>query len=148
MGEKNSGMVDEQSMGAMEDLRQKFHGVVKSWNSMKKNAGGLGLKFFLKIFEIAPSTKKLFSFLKDSKVPLEKNPKLKSHGMTYFVQTCESVVQHQKADQVTMRDSTLKKLGVVHYKSGVLDEHYEVTKFALWETIKETVPEMWSLASK
>ncbi|CBI21197.3 unnamed protein product, partial [Vitis vinifera] len=58
--------------------------VVKSWNSMKKNAGGLGLKFFLKIFEIAPSTKKLFSFLKDSKVPLQKNPKLKSHGMTFF----------------------------------------------------------------
>ena len=43
-----------------------------------------------------------------------------------FVQTCESVVQHRKADKVTMRDSTLKKLGVVHYKSGVLDEHYEV----------------------
>ncbi|RVW20816.1 Non-symbiotic hemoglobin 1 [Vitis vinifera] len=88
--------------------------VVKSWNSMKKNAGGLGLKFFLKIFEIAPSAKKLFSFLKDSK-------------------TCESVVQHRKADKVTMRDSTLKKLGY---------------KVCIVETIKETVPEMWSLASK
>uniref|UniRef100_F6I3X7 Globin domain-containing protein n=1 Tax=Vitis vinifera TaxID=29760 RepID=F6I3X7_VITVI len=46
-----------------------------------------------------------------------------------------------------MKDSTLKKLGVVHYKSGVLDEHYEVTKFALLETIKEAVPEMWSPTS-
>ena len=43
-----------------------------------------------------------------------------------FVQTCESVVQLRKANKVTVRDSTLKKLGVVHYKSGVLDEHYEV----------------------
>ncbi|CBI35234.3 unnamed protein product, partial [Vitis vinifera] len=51
--------------------------VVKSWNSMKKNAGELGLKLFLKIFEIVSSAKKLFSFLKDSKVSLEKNPKLK-----------------------------------------------------------------------
>ncbi|CBI39311.3 unnamed protein product, partial [Vitis vinifera] len=46
-----------------------------------------------------------------------------------------------------MRDSTSKKSGVVHYKSGVLDDHYEVTKFALLETIKEAVPEMWSLTS-
>ncbi|CBI35317.3 hypothetical protein VitviT2T_026826 [Vitis vinifera] len=51
---------------------------------MKKNVGELGLKFFLKIFEIAPLTQKLFSFLKDSKVPLDKNPKLKSHAMTFF----------------------------------------------------------------
>ena len=43
-----------------------------------------------------------------------------------FVQTCESTIQHRKANKVTMKDSTLKKLGVVHYKSGVLDEHYEV----------------------
>ncbi|XP_034681514.1 hemoglobin-2 [Vitis riparia] len=118
--------------------------VVKSWNSMKKNSGELGLKFFLKIFEIAPSAQKLFSFLKDSKVPLEKNPKLKSHAMAVFVMTCESAVQLRKAGKVTVRDSTLKKLGSVHYKSGVLDEHYEVTKFALLETIKEAVPEMWS----
>ncbi|KAL6334523.1 hypothetical protein AAG906_018015 [Vitis piasezkii] len=95
---------------------------------MKKNVGELGLKFFLKIFEIAPSAQKWFSFLMNSKVPLEKNLKLKSHAMVVFV----------------MRDSTLKKLGVGHYKSGVLDEHYEATKFALLETIKEAVPEMWS----
>ena len=43
-----------------------------------------------------------------------------------FVQTCESTIQHRKANKVTMKDSTLKKLGVVHYKSGVLDDHYEV----------------------
>ncbi|WKA01392.1 hypothetical protein VitviT2T_019674 [Vitis vinifera] len=114
---------------------------------MKKNAGELGLKLFLKIFEIVSSAKKLFSFLKDSKVSLEKNPKLKSHAMTFFVQACESVVQHRKGGKVTVRDSTLKKLGVDHYKSGVLDKRYEVIKFALLETIKEVVPKMWSPTS-
>ncbi|KAG5548023.1 hypothetical protein RHGRI_013651 [Rhododendron griersonianum] len=79
--------------------------VVKSWNSMKKNAGELSLKFFLRVFEIAPTAKKLFSFLRDSDVPLEQNPKLKPHAMTVFVM---------------------------------------VTKYALLETIKEAVPEMWS----
>ncbi|KAK0581982.1 hypothetical protein LWI29_020107 [Acer saccharum] len=74
---------------------------VKSWNAMKKkNAGELGLKFFLRIFEIA---KKLFTFLKNSDVPVEQNPKLKPHAMTVFVM---------------------------------------VTRYALLETIKETVPEM------
>ncbi|GFY95069.1 hemoglobin 1 [Actinidia rufa] len=88
--------------------------VVKSWKSMKNNAGELSLKFFLEvhfclllfwIFEIAPSAKKLFTFLKDSDVPVEQNPKLKPHALTVFVM---------------------------------------VTKFALLETIKEAVPEMWS----
>ena len=38
----------------------------------------------------------------------------------------DRICQLWKANKVTARDSTLKKLGVVHYKSGVLDEHYEV----------------------
>ncbi|XP_057503545.1 hemoglobin-2-like [Actinidia eriantha] len=118
--------------------------VVKSWKSMKNNAGELSLKFFLRIFEIAPSAKKLFTFLKDSDVPVEQNPKLKPHAMTVFVMTCESAVQLKKAGKVTVKESTLRDLGATHFKYGVANEHYEVTKFALLETIKEAVPEMWS----
>ncbi|RWR75872.1 Hemoglobin 1, GLB1,NSHB1,ATGLB1,HB1 [Cinnamomum micranthum f. kanehirae] len=118
--------------------------VVKSWNAMKKDAGELGMKFFLRIFEIAPSAKRLFSFLRDSDIPLEKNPKLKPHAMTVFVMTCESAVQLRKAGRVTVRESTLKDLGATHFKYGVVDEHYEVTKFALLDTIKEAIPDMWS----
>ncbi|KAK7341524.1 hypothetical protein VNO80_24456 [Phaseolus coccineus] len=118
--------------------------VVKSWSVMKKNSGELGLKFFLKIFEIAPSAQKLFSFLRDSTVPLEQNPKLKPHAISVFVMTCDSAVQLRKAGKVTVRESNLKKLGATHFRAGVANEHYEVTKFALLETIKEAVPEMWS----
>ncbi|KAI8554355.1 hypothetical protein RHMOL_Rhmol05G0092500 [Rhododendron molle] len=153
--------------------------VVKSWNSMKKNAGELSLKFFLRfagrfssfffvipglqysttkvsdtteniigrlcrVFEIAPTAKKLFSFLRDSDVPLEQNPKLKPHAMTVFVMTCESAVQLRKAGKVTLRESNMGDLGATHFKYGVADEHFEVTKYALLETIKEAVPEMWS----
>lgn len=122
--------------------------VVKSWSVMKKDAGELGLKFFLKIFEIAPSAMKLFSFLRDSKVPPEQNPKLKPHAMAVFMMTCESAVQLRKAGKVTVRESTLKKLGATHFKYGVVDEHFEVTKFALLETIKESVPDLWSVEMK
>ncbi|PIN12370.1 hypothetical protein CDL12_15023 [Handroanthus impetiginosus] len=122
--------------------------VVKSWSLMKKNAGEWGLKFFLKIFEIAPSAQKLFSFLRDSNVPLEQNPKLKSHAKSVFVMTCEAAVQLRKAGRVVIRDSSLKKLGSVHFKYGVVDEHFEVTKYALLETIKEAAGEMWSTEMK
>ncbi|OMO92189.1 Globin [Corchorus olitorius] len=122
--------------------------VVKSWAAMKKNAAELGLKFFLKIFEIAPSAQKMFPFLRDSNVPLEQNQKLKPHAMSVFVMTCESAVQLRKAGKVTVRESSLKKLGATHFKYGVVDEHFEVTKFALLETIKEAVPEMWSVEMK
>ncbi|KAL2512205.1 Non-symbiotic hemoglobin 1 [Abeliophyllum distichum] len=122
--------------------------VVKSWNVMKKNAGELGLKFFLRIFEIAPSAKNIFPFLKDSEVPLEQNPKLKPHAMTVFVMTCEAAVQLRKAGKVVVKDSNLKDLGSTHFKYGVADEHFEVTKYALLETIKEAIPEMWSQEMK
>ncbi|KDP46206.1 hypothetical protein JCGZ_10046 [Jatropha curcas] len=122
--------------------------VVKSWNVMKKNSAELGLQLFLKIFEIAPSAQKMFSFLRDSNVPLHQNAKLKPHAMSVFIMTCESAVQLRKAGKVTVRESSLKKLGAVHFKYGVVDEHFEVTKFALMETIKEAVPEMWSAEMK
>ncbi|CAJ2679169.1 unnamed protein product [Trifolium pratense] len=120
--------------------------VVKSWNAIKNNSGDLSLKFFKKILEIAPPAKQLFSFLKDSNVPLEQNPKLKPHAMSVFIMTCESAVQLRKAGKVTVRESNLKKLGATHFKTGVKEEHFEVTKQALLETIKEAVPEMWSAA--
>ncbi|KAJ1382970.1 Leghemeoglobin, iron-binding site [Sesbania bispinosa] len=122
--------------------------VVKSWNAMKKNSAELSLKFFAKILEIAPAAKQLFSFLRDSDVPLEQNPKLKPHAMSVFLMTCESAVQLRKAGKVTVRESNLKKLGATHFKSGVKEEHFQVTKLALLETIKEAVPDMWSPAMK
>jgi len=38
-----------------------------------------------RILEIAPEAKQLFSFLKDSNVPLEENPKIKPHAKAVFV---------------------------------------------------------------
>ncbi|XP_057837440.1 non-symbiotic hemoglobin 1 [Cryptomeria japonica] len=118
--------------------------VKKSWNAMKKNAGELGFTFFLRIFEIAPSAKRLFSFLQDSEVPLEKNSQLKAHALSVFTMTCESAVQLAESGSIRMPESTLKELGTVHFKSGVVDEHFDVTKYALLETIKGAAPDLWS----
>ncbi|PKU68564.1 Non-symbiotic hemoglobin [Dendrobium catenatum] len=50
---------------------------------MKKDVATLDLKFFLRIFEIAPLATKLFSFLRDSQIPLD--PKFKGHAMSVFI---------------------------------------------------------------
>ncbi|GJN30765.1 hypothetical protein PR202_gb19101 [Eleusine coracana subsp. coracana] len=119
--------------------------VLKSWAIMKKDSANHALRFFLnpaagscRIFEIAPSAKQMFSFLRDSNVPLEKNPKLKTHAMSVFLMTCEAAAQLRKAGKITVRETTLKRLGASHLKYGVV-------RFALLETIKEAVPaDMWS----
>lgn len=38
-----------------------------------------------RIFEIAPSAKELFPFLRNSDAPLETNPKLKTHAVSVFI---------------------------------------------------------------
>ncbi|XP_014752770.1 non-symbiotic hemoglobin isoform X1 [Brachypodium distachyon] len=114
--------------------------VLKSWAIMKKDSANLGLRFFLKIFEIAPSAKELFPFLRNSDAPLETNPKLKTHAVSVFIMTCEAAAQLRKAGKITVRETTLKRLGGTHVKYGVADGHFEVTRFALLETIKEALP--------
>lgn len=122
--------------------------VKKSWNAMKSNAPELGFKFFLRVFEIAPSAKRLFSFLHDTEVPIEKNAKLKGHALTVFKMTCESAVQLREKGTATFSESNVKDLGKLHLKYGVVDEHFDVVKFCLLETIKDAVPYMWSLEMK
>uniref|UniRef100_A0A0D9VRM0 Globin domain-containing protein n=1 Tax=Leersia perrieri TaxID=77586 RepID=A0A0D9VRM0_9ORYZ len=133
------------SNGAVRFTEEQEALVLKSWAIMKNDSANIGHRFFLKIFEVAPSARQLFSFLRDSDVPLEKNPKLKTHAMSVFVMTCEAAAQLRKTGTVTVKDTTLKRLGNTHFKNGVRDAHFEVAKFALLETIKESVPaSMWS----
>ncbi|CAD5169591.1 non-symbiotic hemoglobin 1-like [Musa acuminata AAA Group] len=117
--------------------------VVRSWNAMRKVAADVALKFFLRVFEIQPSAARLFSFLRDSKVPLDKNPKLKSHAMSVFTMVCESATQLRKKGKVSVRETTSKKLAGTHLKAGVVDKHFEAVRSALLDTIKHAVPEMW-----
>jgi Globin len=51
---------------------------VSAENFLKKNVD------YCRIFEIAPSAKDMFSFLRGSELPLEKNPRLKAHAISVF----------------------------------------------------------------
>ncbi|KAL9422316.1 hypothetical protein AB3S75_034561 [Citrus x aurantiifolia] len=101
------------------------------------------LRFFSTVLEIAPAAKGMFSFLRDSDVIPQNNPKLKAHAVKVFKMTRESAIQLREKGKVTVADTTLKYLGSVHLKNGVLDPHFEVVKEALLRAIKEAVGEKW-----
>ncbi|KAJ7556139.1 hypothetical protein O6H91_05G070600 [Diphasiastrum complanatum] len=58
--------------------------VKESSQILKPNMAETSIKFLLNIFEIAPAAIGMFSFLRDSSVPLEKNAKLKAHALIIF----------------------------------------------------------------
>ncbi|KAF9612682.1 hypothetical protein IFM89_003157 [Coptis chinensis] len=118
--------------------------VKESWEAMKQNVPELSLQFFTTILEIAPAAKGMFSFLKDSDEIPQNNPKLKSHAVKVFKMTCEAAIQLREKDKVDIPESTLKYLGSVHLKKGVIDPHFEVVKEALLRTIKDALGEKWS----
>ncbi|CAL4894446.1 unnamed protein product [Urochloa decumbens] len=119
--------------------------VLRSWKAMKKDTESIALKFFFRIFEIAPGAKQMFPFLRDAgDAPLENHPKLKTHAVSVFVMACESATQLRNTGDVKVREAALKRLGASHVKAGVADAHFEVVKTALLDTIRDAVPDMWT----
>ncbi|KAL2652695.1 hypothetical protein R1flu_020823 [Riccia fluitans] len=118
--------------------------VKSTWQLLKKDAGKNGLTLFLKVFEIAPSAAELFSFLKDSPIPLEQNPQLKAHALTVFKLVGDAAAQLGEKGGLDALQATLVDLGVSHYSYGVVNEHFDVVKFCLLQTIQEGLPELWS----
>ncbi|KAK6929131.1 Globin [Dillenia turbinata] len=86
----------------------------------------------------------MFSFTKDTDEVPHNNPRLKVYAIKVLKMACESAIQLCQKNEVVVPDSTLKYLGGVHIKKGVLDPHFEVVKEALLRTIKEAMGEKWS----
>lgn len=119
--------------------------VKDTWAILKKDAAHHGLALFLTVFEISPAAKKLFPFLRDSNVPLDKNPKLKAHALQVFVIICEAATSLSKQGEVLTPGSTLKDMAHKHVISGVVDEHYDVVRYSLLKTVEAGLPaEVWN----
>ncbi|CAI0410814.1 unnamed protein product [Linum tenue] len=92
-----------------------------------------------------PAAKQMFSFLRDSDEIPQNNPKLKAHAVKVFKMTCESAVQLREKGEVVVKETSLKYLGSVHLKNGVVDPHFQVVKEALVTTLKAAIgDEKWS----
>nr|ASM47282.1 class 2 hemoglobin protein [Trema orientale] len=122
--------------------------VKESWEVLKLDIPHHSLRFFTLILEIAPAAKNMFSFLRDSDEVPQNNPKLKAHAVKVFKMTCESAIQLREKGEVVIPDSSLKHLGSVHLKNGVIPPHFEVVKEALLRTIKEAIGDKWNFKKK
>ncbi|KAF2318443.1 hypothetical protein GH714_007703 [Hevea brasiliensis] len=111
---------------------------------LKQDIPQYSLRLFSSIIEVQPAAKDMFSFLRDSDEIPQNNPKLKAHAAKVFKLTCESAIQLRKKGGAVIDETTLKHLGSVHLKNGVLEPHFQMVKEALLRTIKEAVGDKWS----
>ncbi|KAI7753050.1 hypothetical protein M8C21_016805 [Ambrosia artemisiifolia] len=118
--------------------------VKQSWEMMKEDIPALSLYFFEQVLEIAPSSKRLFSFLKDTDEIPQNNPKLKAHAVKVFKMTCESAIQLREKGEAVASDSTLKYLTSAHLHKGIAAPHFEVVKKGVLRTVEKGVGEKWS----
>jgi hypothetical protein len=51
-----------------------------------------------------------------------------SLSLSMLLQTCEAAAQLRKAGKVTVRETTLKRLGATHLRYGVADGHFEASQ--------------------
>jgi len=118
--------------------------VKKSWEILKKDAQRNGINFFRKVFEIAPGAKAMYSFMRDSTIPFEENPKVKNHARSVFLMTGDAAVQLGEKGVYQVMDSRLQKLAATHNNAGVTDDQFEIVKEAILYAIEMGVPELWS----
>jgi hemoglobin-like flavoprotein len=124
--------------------KESEHLVKKSWEILKKDAQCNGINFFRKVFEIAPGAKSMYSFLRDSTIPFEENPKVKNHARYVFLMTGDAAIQLGEKGTYEVLDSKLHKLATTHVNAGVTDDQFEIVKTAILYAIEMGVPQMWS----
>ncbi|KAI6676580.1 hypothetical protein NL676_037376 [Syzygium grande] len=126
-------------------LTEKQEALVKeSWEILKQNVPEYSIRLFLRMMEVAPQAKNMFSFLRDSDEIPQNNPKLQAHAMKVFKLTCESVVQLRECGAIAIAGSAMKHLGSVHLRIGVTGRDFDVVRDVLLRTIEEAVGEKWS----
>ncbi|NP_001413489.1 anaerobic nitrite reductase GLB0 [Physcomitrium patens] len=118
--------------------------VKQSWEILKKDAQRNGINFFRKVFEIAPGAKAMYSFLRDSTIPFEENPKVKNHARYVFMMTGDAAVQLGEKGAYQVLESKLQKLAATHVNAGVTDDQFEIVKEAILYAIEMGVPDLWS----
>ena len=113
--------------------------VQSSWTIIKADRQQVGIKFFLKIFEIAPAALQLFSF-KDER-PLESSAGLKVHAMLVMKTVGEAVAGLKDIPALV---PVLVNLATRHADFSVKQEHFPVVGQALLSTFQEVMREKWT----
>jgi len=124
-------------------LRQQL--VLNTWPLLKTNAAENGFKMFQTMFDIVPTVKDLFSFLRNSNLPLDHHPRFKQHALLVFNMVGDTAVEQVEKGSLDEMRPIMLELARTHIGNGVVDAHFDLMKFALLRTIEEALPDLWSL---
>mmetsp|Transcript_10698 Transcript_10698/g.26475 ORF Transcript_10698/g.26475 Transcript_10698/m.26475 type:complete len:153 (+) Transcript_10698:64-522(+) len=108
--------------------------VQDSWALVEKDLDAHGIKFFMRIFTIAPQAQGLFSFKDLPKEDLEKSPELAKHAGTVMRTVGKAVAGLSNLEALV---PVLQKLGAAHAKYGVKPEHFPIVGEALLWTLED-----------
>lgn len=127
--------------------------VTKTWKIMAKDLPGNGLQVFLRIFEIAPDVKKLFSIEHERHSDVVRNVMIRSHASRFMQAIGAAVDRINDLDRSNDLDRLLHCLGQQHtHYVGFSPDFFEVFYEALmwqWErnmdkTFTQEVADAWS----
>ena len=119
----------QETQGKEERVKQL---VQASWRLVAQDIEGHGVKFFMRIFEIAPPALQLFSFR--DVADLEKSPQLKAHASVVMRTVGEAVAGLSDVQSLI---PVLQNLGAGHAKYGVQPEHFPIVGQALLWTLEQ-----------
>jgi len=102
---------------------ERVHLVTASWDLVRKDLKGNGIKFFVAFFTAYPEYQQLFKQLKD--VPLDElaqAPKLKAHA-SVVMNNINALIDNLSQPECVVE--ILRKIVVTHKPRGITPQHFE-----------------------
>ncbi len=128
-------MAAAKEAASMEDGAKRQRRLVQeSWALVERDLDAHGVRFFLRIFEMAPGALQLFSFRNAPN--LAKSPELQAHASRVMRTVGQAVAG---LSDVKTLIPVLQSLGAAHAKYGVQPEHFPVVG-QVWSVCMGEVP--------
>ncbi|XP_062503732.1 neuroglobin-like [Corticium candelabrum] len=122
--------------------QQQIEAVQLTWKAVKQDLQGHGIKFFVRIFDIAPGAQQIFAKFRDlPKDELPSNPDVQKHALN-VMETVGSAVDG--LDDLEALTPVLLDLGAKHVQWDVQEEHFDIVGQALLETLAEGLGEAFT----
>jgi hemoglobin-like flavoprotein len=125
--------------GKEDDGVRQMRLVQESWAVVERDVDAHGVKFFMRIFEIAPGALQLFSFRNVANVG--SSPELRAHAGTVMRTVGQAVAGLSDVQSLI---PVLRSLGAAHAKYGVQPEHFPIVGQALLWTLEQGLGKLWT----
>ena len=113
--------------------------IASTWQIIEKDAQAYGMRLFINMFQLSPSTLELFSFA-DQK-PLEKSPGLSMH-VNHFMTKLGFIVGHIDVERTKI--PYMQKIAKDHSQLGIDPQHFIFMGKALMSSWEAGLGNMWT----